>query len=101
MKFEFLTANHEDCPADQQPTYFGFSCPKRDFMCTGLLLRDNPEGRNPPNRAWAWNGDREKPTFSPSINCVQSQLWLARTGSARLAVACSHGYITDGVWRDA
>ena len=86
MRFEFLDANYDPCPPHHQPTLFGFECPTRPgFMCTGLVIRGNPDGCIPPNRTWAWNGDREKPTFSPSINCK----------------GCSHGFITDGVWRNA
>lgn len=87
MKFEFLDANYNECPPDKQPTRFGFECPKRTngFMCTGLIIRNNPDGLHVQNQTWEWNGDREKPTFSPSINCAN----------------CSHGYIENGVWRDA
>lgn len=90
MKFEFLTADYEDCPPDKAPTRFGFTCPKgkmggADGMCSGLIIRGNPDGLAPPNATWEWNGNRDKPTFRPSINCAQ----------------CSHGWITDGVWKDA
>jgi hypothetical protein len=35
--------------------------------------------------AWWWNGNRDKPTFKPSIAC-----------------SCgAHGYVTDGVWSEA
>ena len=36
-----------------------------------------------PPPVWTWNGNREKPTLTPSINCV----------------GCSHHTITDGVLR--
>lgn len=86
MRFEYLTADHKPCPSDKAPTLFGFECPKRNgYMCSGLVIRGNPDGLNPPNATWHWNGNRDKPTFQPSINCK----------------GCSHGYITDGVWRDA
>jgi len=86
MKFEFLDFNLDDCPADKAPTYFGFECPKHPGrMCSGLVLRGNPEGLKPPKQTWAWDGNREAPTFSPSINCAR----------------CSHGFIEAGKWRDA
>lgn len=66
--------------------FFGFECPKHpERMCDGLVIRGNPAGLSPANATWQWNGNREAQTFSPSINCVH----------------CSHGYIEDGVWRDA
>ena len=84
MLFEFLTLDYEPCPLDEAPARFGFECPKHPGrMCSGLLIRG--QGHDVPNRTWTWNGDREKPTFSPSINCVQ----------------CSHGFIENGIWRDA
>lgn len=33
---------------------------------------------------WLWNGDAEKPTLTPSIQCLTSCRW--------------HGYLTDGVF---
>lgn len=87
MKFEFLDADLNDCPPDQAPIYFGFSCPKRTngYMCSGLIIRGNPAGYAPTNKTWVWDGNREAPTFSPSINCID----------------CSHGFIEKGIWRDA
>jgi hypothetical protein len=82
MQFEFLDLDYELCPLDQMPDRFGFECPKNPgHMCTGLLIRV----AGGPRPSWEWNGNREKPTFRPSINCE----------------GCSHGYITDGVWKYA
>jgi hypothetical protein len=87
MRFEFLTIDYDDCPVGEAPARFGFECPGGKMgpggLCSGLLIRG--QGHDIPNQTWTWNGDREKPTFTPSINCV----------------GCSHGFITDGVWRDA
>lgn len=35
--------------------------------------------------AWEWNGDLEKPTLTPSIQCLSACRW--------------HGYLTNGVFR--
>lgn len=85
MKIVFLDANSK--PTTDAPTYFGFECPKRidGYICTGLIIRDNPSNVAKERATWIWNGDRDYPTFSPSINCI----------------GCSHGYIERGVWRDA
>lgn len=85
MKFEFLDLGYEPCPEGQKPERFGFECPKRTngFMCSGLLIRGM--GNDAPSKTWVWDGNREKPTFAPSINCI----------------GCAHGYIENGVWRDA
>ena len=83
MKFEFLTLDYKPAEIGKEER-FGFECPKRNgYMCTGLLIRD--KGNDVPKKSWIWNNDREKPTFSPSINCSN----------------CSHGYIENGIWRDA
>jgi hypothetical protein len=43
-------------------------------------LKRDPQGQNGGIAQWDWNGDRNSPTFTPSVNC----------GS------CWHGYIRDG-----
>jgi hypothetical protein len=95
VKFEFLTIDLDDCPADKEPAFFGFECPKRTdgFMCSGLVIRGNKGGLSQTEydsavarkSTWEWNGNREAPTFSPSIDCKR----------------CSHGYIENGKWRNA
>jgi hypothetical protein len=87
MKFEFLDLNYNPVPEGEEPVRFGFECPKSKagYMCSGLVIRNNPLGLNPPNQTWEWNGDRVNPTFNPSINCQN----------------CSHGWIREGKWTDA
>lgn len=34
--------------------------------CEGLLIRGRGQNARP---SWVWDGNRERPTFSPSINC--------------------------------
>lgn len=84
MMFAFLTADRQPCPPDQAPVFFGFECPKNPGqMCTGLRIRD-AAARNPHTPTWTWDGNRESPTFSPSIDCR----------------GCSHGFIEHGAWRN-
>jgi hypothetical protein len=46
---------------------FGFKCPKHPTnRCEGLLIRGPDEKPRP---SWVWDGNRDAPTFSPSINC--------------------------------
>lgn len=92
-KFEFRRLDYTPCPPDEKPARFGFTCPNGNGQCTGMLLRPGPHTAEGvpqiPNRTWEWNGDREKPTFRPSIDCkVDSK-------------PCWHGYITDGVLKNA
>jgi hypothetical protein len=66
---------------------FSFHCPHFGQQCGRLLiagrspeLRRDGQNDNGGRAMWDWNGDRDKPTFSPSINCV----------------GCWHGYIEGG-----
>lgn len=62
-----------------QEDRFGFQCPKhKSRTCEGLLIRGR--GFDIPNRTWVWDGNRDTPTFTPSIDCKN----------------CWHGYIRNG-----
>jgi len=75
-------------PADQgKEQTFGFNCPKhKGRQCSGLVIVGRTEYSHDPNNKnggvaqWNWDGNRESPTFTPSINCTQ----------------CWHGYIRNG-----
>lgn len=84
VKFETLDYD-EAAPGLEQR--FGFNCPKhKGRRCDGLIIRgrtnlkQDPQGKNGGIAQWFWDGNREQPTFSPSINCG----------------ACWHGYIENG-----
>lgn len=65
---------------------FSFNCPKKDMQCAGLVIKGrtnaphDPMNKNGGVAQWDWNGDRDRPTFNPSINCT----------------GCWHGYIRNG-----
>lgn len=42
---------------------------------------------------WAWNGDRDRPTITPSINCLSEKDGMPTGGCGW------HGFITTGVIR--
>jgi hypothetical protein len=94
---EFLTLEGAPCPADQAPARFTFRCVCRNrgrhplqkpAKCAMLLIagaspiKRDPQGLNGGRPQWDWNGDRLRPTFSPSIDCSRDCGW--------------HGYIRDG-----
>jgi Family of unknown function (DUF6527) len=54
-KVEFETFDFDPSPPGR-PERFGFKCPKQPG------LRAAP--------SWIWDGNRDKPTFTPSINCL-------------------------------
>lgn len=94
---EFLTLEGNPCPSDQKPCRFTFRCVGYNRglplvlqrnKCANLLIagstdiKRDPQGQNDGRPQWDWNGNRESPTFSPSINCESHCGW--------------HGYIRDG-----
>lgn len=91
VKVEFLTLDYKKCPEGEKPARFGFECPRNPGqMCSGLLIDDADVRHGQGVHMWKWNGDREKPTFTPSINCLSEF-------EGKPAAGCGfHGYITDG-----
>lgn len=51
------------------------------FLCPGC---DEPHAIRHGNGTWAWNGDKEKPTFSPSVRVYNNERTLC------------HSFVTDG-----
>ena len=82
---KFKDAMRREAAPGEEVT-FSFQCPKRPHACGRLLIA----GRTPIKRdglnehdgmaQWDWDGNREAPTFSPSIQCR----------------GCWHGYIEAG-----
>ena len=72
-KFEFIGDG-----GDGKPKWMRFQCqgyPKAECM---IALR--PHQKNSQGASWEWDGNREKPTITPSINCAN----------------CWHGFIRNG-----
>lgn len=84
-KVTFEDAGYEPA-APGQEVRFSFNCPKYDRRCGGILiagrtgLKRDGQNKNGGVAQWDWNGDRERPTFSPSVNCGN----------------CWHGFIESG-----
>jgi Family of unknown function (DUF6527) len=95
---QFLTVEGDPCPSDRKPERFTFRCVGRnrdkcspnypDLTCANLLIagatdiKRDPQGQNGGRPQWDWDGNKENPTFSPSINCEAHCGW--------------HGYIRNG-----
>jgi hypothetical protein len=68
-----------------------FVCPL-GHRCS-VLIGPTFEDRSSPDRfcVWKWNGDRDRPTLQPSVNCIAEK-------DGKPTGGCGwHGYITDGV----
>ena len=75
VSFDSLDELHAE-PGKEQT--FAFDCPRRKGRrCEGLIIRGrtnlphDPLSKNGGIAQWIWNGNRECPTFSPSVNCGQ------------------------------
>lgn len=85
VTFDSLDLDGDGVPGTEQ--LFGFACPKVKGRRCGYLLiagktdipRDG-QNQNGGQAQWDWDGNREAPTFTPSINCL----------------GCWHGYIRNG-----
>lgn len=83
----FQKLNHEPAGPGEE-VRFSFTCPlsKTGHSCSGLLIigrsgiPHHPQGQNGGAAQWQWDGNRDNPTFHPSINCK----------------GCWHGYIING-----
>lgn len=63
--------------------YLDYECPREPGRyCGSLPIATGPKSE----REWKWDGNMEKPTLSPSINCVDGCGW--------------HGHLKAGVWED-
>lgn len=105
MAFAWLALNWDPCPEGERPSRFGFQCPRTQRMCSGLLIAGTvvngvtlQTGKGNKPACWDWNGDRVKPTFRPSINCLAHN---PKNPAEKYAGCGAHGHITDGVWKDA
>jgi hypothetical protein len=84
-KVTFETLDYELAESGKEQR-FDFNCPLHDRRCGALViagrttLKRDPQGQNGGIAQWDWDGNRDAPTFSPSVNC----------GS------CWHGYIRNG-----
>ena len=101
-KVEFLRINGDQLEPGEKPARFTFRCVGRNrgrdprlprTPCGELLIavgphsadhgrKRDPHGNNGGSPQWDWDGNREAPTFSPSINCEKHCGW--------------HGYIRNG-----
>jgi len=68
-------------PGDQ-PTDLIFVCPCGCGVISSVTLSTSPRSDGP---RWAWNGNSDSPTLTPSIRKLNGCLW--------------HGFLTDGIFK--
>lgn len=99
---QFLSLGAEPCQRGERPARFTFHCVggnrglpvgMQTNTCANLLLAESQhtqthgikrdgQNQNGGRAQWDWDGNREAPTFTPSINCEKYCGW--------------HGYIRAG-----
>lgn len=99
---QFLTIEASPCAADEKPARFTFDCVGHNrgkdsrlprTPCANLLIAEgphsaahgvkrDPQGQNGGRPQWDWDGNRDVPTLTPSINCESHCGW--------------HGHIRNG-----
>ena len=84
VRFDNLAMDGDVPPGGEQT--FSFNCPVLDRRCGELViagktdLKRNGQNQDGGIAQWDWDGNREAPTFTPSVNCGK----------------CWHGYIRKG-----
>ena len=71
--------------ANGQPKWMHFPCQRKPDNLCQVALR--PSQVNAVGASWQWDGNREAPTITPSVNCEKICGW--------------HGFIEAGKFRDA
>lgn len=74
-----------------EPKWMAFRCPRGHGECL-IALRPQTFTNG---AGWNWDGNREAPTISPSINCLSEH-------NGRPAAGCGwHGWIRAGKFENA
>ena len=63
-----------------------FTCPRTGKYCGSILVGHQVKPNMGSTPTWKWDGNLERPTLEPSINCVSGCGW--------------HGHLQQGEWRD-
>lgn len=71
-------------PTREEPSRILFCCPCGCESIIGVNVKPE-EQLGVVKHPWQWNGNRERPTLTPSIRVVGCCEW--------------HGYLTDGVFK--
>lgn len=99
MSFRIFSSYDKEQPVSPDPAeikYLSFDCPKGEqrSSCSvsggAIRIKFCPikpgqglqKTTDMPDRMWAWDGNFEKPSLMPSINCTGCCLW--------------HGFLTNG-----
>jgi hypothetical protein len=85
-----FTFSDESMEAEASPPkWFRFSCPLGRGVCS-IPIAPQKTGKG---HTWQWDGNRDLPTFTPSINCLKHN---PKNPSEKYAGCGWHGHFTKG-----
>lgn len=87
-EFYFADQGYNRChPTDIPPGAEGrfvFACLKRGGFCGEIIIGNGFKPQHGAAPTWQWDGNADKPTLTPSINCR----------------GCWHGWLTAGEFKE-
>jgi len=84
-RFQYWTLDHANVPDGSPPEAahrLAYRCRSHPTNWCSVNLRGR--GHDIEKRSWSWDGNVDRPTLAPSINCE----------------GCWHGFIEEGEYRD-
>ncbi len=94
FRYEDLGQSAAPPPAPGERGRFGYGCPLGTGNCGSVVIIN---GAKQGPKTWGWNGNVERPTLTPSINCLSHN---PKTGE-KYAGCGWHGWLKDGIFTDA
>lgn len=86
---DFIFRDEEIDPGSTPPKWLHFACPRGQGSCN-VPLFPNATSKG---HSWKWDGNREAPTLTPSINCLAHN---PKNPKEKYAGCGWHGWITAG-----
>jgi len=91
FRFEDMGYHASSPPAQGSSGRLNFGCPRGHGNCGSIIIGN---GFKPPGeKTWQWDGNVEKPTLTPSINCLDRN---PKNPKEKYAGCGWHAYLTNG-----
>lgn len=96
FRFEDMAHHASAPPAPGERGRFSFACPRGTGHCGSIVIGN---GLKPPgDRTWEWDGNMERPTLKPSVNCLAGPTGNPKNPGEHYAGCGWHAFVTDGVF---
>lgn len=90
---DFIFSDEYIDPYDSPPKWLRYQCPRGNGECSVPLAPQTTSK----GHTWHWDGNREAPTLTPSINCLAEDLQTHE----KYAGCGWHGFLQQGVFKSA